>query len=178
MKPRVELLPLLCINCETPVPAESDQVAWACSQCGQGLLLDLERGLQPLEIHYSSAVQPGQLGIPFWSVSVQVTMEREAEGGWLDRSEHHSERFWEGKRRFYIPANPVSLSDLVWRREVLQRDLIEGPQVPFEPVRLSPADIPSVVEFLILGIEAERSDKVKSIDLSVDLDTPQLWILT
>jgi hypothetical protein len=180
MKPQVELIPLLCINCETPVPAETDQVAWACSQCGQGLLLDLENGLHPLEIHYASGVGSNNSGKPFWLASVQVTMEREAEGGWLDRSERQSDRFWQGKKEFYIPANTSSLDDLLEQaRQMLIQppDLNEGPRVPFEPVRLSPGDLPALVEFVILGIEAGRKDKIKSLDISVELDTPQLWIL-
>jgi hypothetical protein len=37
--------------------------------------------------------------------------------------------------------------------------------------------LPSLIEFIILGIEAGRKDNVKSIDISVELDTPHLWIL-
>ena len=35
----VELVPLLCVRCQAPVPARPGEVAWVCEQCGQGLVL-------------------------------------------------------------------------------------------------------------------------------------------
>jgi hypothetical protein len=181
MKPQVELVPLLCLNCETPVPAEVDQVAWACAQCGQGLLLDAAEGLGPLDIHYARGIPSGKTGKPYWVASARVSLERAAEGGgWFDRIEHHSEHFWEGERRFYVPAFTMSLDDLLdLSQEMLVNppDLDEGPAVSFAPVSLSPTDLPALIEFIVLGIEAGRKDKVTSIDISVELDTPTLWIL-
>lgn len=180
MSHQVELAPLRCINCDTPVPAEPDQVAWACAQCAQGLLLDESEVLLPLEIHYAPGVQSGKVGRPFWVTWGRVTLEREADQGWFDRSENHAKRFWEEKKKFFIPAYTTSLDELLdISAEMLAHppDLATGPQVPFEPVTLSAKDLSSLVEFIILAVEAGRKDKVKSIDISVELDTLLLWIL-
>lgn len=180
MKPQVELVPLICLNCKTPVPAEADEFVWSCTQCGQGLLLDVAEGLKYLDIHYADDIPPTKAGRPFWVVSAQVALVREAEGSWHDRSDDHAERFWEGEKMFFIPAFTTSIDDLLEvSKRMLARppDLNEGPRVSFEPVRLSPADLPALIELIVLGIEAGRKDKVTSIDISVELGEPRLWIL-
>ena len=70
----VTLIPLRCLRCETSVPAQPEEVAWRCSQCGQGLLLDESKGLVPLEIHYSADIPPNGVGKPFWVAEGQVTV--------------------------------------------------------------------------------------------------------
>ena len=39
------LVPLRCIQCETPLPAQPGEIAWACPNCGTGQMLDLNTGL-------------------------------------------------------------------------------------------------------------------------------------
>ena len=53
----------------------------------------------------------------------------------------------------------------------------EGKPVKFETVTFSPADIPALVEFIVIAVEAERRDKVKSIQMKIELEDPELWIL-
>ena len=43
------LVPLMCIQCQSPIPAKPDEVAWVCATCGRGQILEDEAGLQPLE---------------------------------------------------------------------------------------------------------------------------------
>jgi hypothetical protein len=180
MTSQVGLVPLRCIRCDTPVPAEADQVAWVCNQCTQGLLLDEAEGLLPLEIHYAAGIAPDKLGKPFWVARGRVTLQREAHQGWSNKDQKTAYSFWEDPRTFVIPAFTVSLEQLLElsleKFDVIPKDS-QGQVVPFEPVTLSPMDLPALVEFLVLAREAGRKDKVRKIDISVELNSPVLWIL-
>jgi hypothetical protein len=56
-------------------------------------------------------------------------------------------------------------------------ELTDGDPRSFLPVTLSPVDLPALIEYLILSVEASRKDKIKKIDISVALETPVLWVL-
>jgi len=176
----IELVPLRCIRCDTPVPAEGGEIAWVCSQCGQGLLLDEQKGLESLEIHYSSNILTGKIGQPYWVTKGSVDMAREAHQSWKGSDQREADQLWGQKRQFVIPAFTSSLDDLLRLSTTLFRDppkLIDGPAMPFEPVTLSPRDLGPLIEYIILAVEAGRSDKVKSINVSVEIEPPDLWIL-
>ncbi|HUV27292.1 MAG TPA: hypothetical protein VMW34_07975 [Anaerolineales bacterium] len=176
----VELIPLRCIRCETPVPAEAGQVAWSCSQCHQGLLLDENIGLTELAIHYAGQISPTQTGRPFWVVRGQVSMQRESEKGWFDSSQHQADQDWEDTRLFFTPAYSISLDEMLDQAVKMTSnppELTDGDPRSFLPVTLSPVDLPALIEYLILSVEASRKDKIKKIDISVALETPVLWVL-
>ena len=175
----VELLPLRCVRCGTHVPAEVDEVAWVCNQCGQGLLLDRESGLAPLQVHFMAGVSPAEKGKPFWVASGSASLQREAYGTWGKKT-GEAERFWNEQRRFFVPAFTLPLDTLLelGARYLLQPpNLEDGSGVPFEPVILSPEDVPALAEFIVLAIEAERKDSLKAIQAAVRLDSPELWVL-
>jgi hypothetical protein len=180
MQAPVELVPLRCIRCDTPVAAGPDEVAWICVQCGQGLLLDEARGLGPLEIQAAAGISPGALGRPFWVANGQVRLQREAKGGFLGSQAGQAERFWAEPRRFYIPAFTCPLDELLELGAYLiqqQANLQPGPPARFQPVTLSPADVPALAEFIILAVEAGRKDNLKRIDVGLNLEDPDLWVL-
>jgi hypothetical protein len=52
-----------------------------------------------------------------------------------------------------------------------------GSAARFQPVTLSPGDIQALAEFIVVAIEAERSDMLKQIVVSVKMSEPVLWIL-
>ena len=41
----IELVPLACPKCGTAIRADVDEVAWACTQCGQGVALEPQKAL-------------------------------------------------------------------------------------------------------------------------------------
>jgi hypothetical protein len=52
-----------------------------------------------------------------------------------------------------------------------------GPAVPFEPVTVAPTDLPALAEYIVLAIEAARSDMLKQVTIQVSLSAPVLWVL-
>lgn len=175
----VTLVPLRCTRCGTPVPAEPDQVAWRCAQCGQGLLLDESRGLEPLEIHFAAGIAPANSGRPFWVVDGDVRVQRVTYTVFRKKTED-AERFWDQPRRFFVPAFTGSLDELLTIGVRLFHHppaLQPGEPADFVPVTLPPEAVSALAEFIVISIEAERRDKVKAVDLSLQLDEPSLWIL-
>jgi hypothetical protein len=173
----ISLVPLLCTRCQAAIPAQPDEVAWICSQCGQGLLLSEEHGTIPLSIHFALSPAPPHPGKPFWVALGQAATQRRIYGG-NDQS-REAALFWAEPRRFFIPAFNLPLEQLVdlGTRLLLQPPgLQEGPVTPFLPVNLHPDDIQSAAEFIILGVEASRKDKLKEVGITVRLDQPELWI--
>jgi hypothetical protein len=175
----VMLVPLKCTRCATPVPAEPGEIAWRCAQCGQGLLLDETLGLQPLEIHFVAGIAPAGRGRPFWVVDGDVMMERDTYTVFRKKTED-ALRFWGQRHRFFVPAFTGDLDELLTVGVSLLRHppaLQPGEPVDFMPVTLAVDDVSALAEFVVVAIEAERQDKVKAIDFSLQLGEPALWIL-
>jgi hypothetical protein len=175
----ITLVSLKCVRCETPVPAQPDQVAWVCAQCGQGLLLDEEHGLAPLEVHFAAGASSEGRGNPFWVTEAVVTLQRETHNAFSKKAEE-ARQFWSRPHRFSIPAFTCPLDTLISLGTGLLRhppELQPGQPLPFAPVTLHPQDVAASVDFIVVAIEAERTDKVKRIDFSVRLSPPSLWIL-
>lgn len=175
----IELVPLRCVRCDTPVPAHTDEVAWVCQQCGQGLLLDEEQGLTAVEVRYVTGLAPGTKGKPYWVIDGLASVERETYGT-FGKKNREADRFWGDSKLFFVPAFTSSLDTLLNLGTSMllhPPNLIEDTSVPFESVTLAPRDIPAIIEFIVLAIEAERKDKLKTIKVSLKLGTPVLWVL-
>lgn len=173
----VELVPLHCLRCSTPLPAQPDEAAWVCQSCGQGQLLDERQGLLPLDVHCSAAVPPNGRGRPFWIVMGQVELSRDTYKG---NSARDADKYWSQPRRFCIPAYDCPLDSLLEQgRKLLQAQagLEEGPPVPFAPVVLPLDDVRAAVEFIIMAVEAERKDRLRSLTFNLELEPPALWVL-
>ena len=174
----VQLIPLVCIKCQTPVPAQPDEVAWVCGQCGQGLLLDVSQGLAPLEVNYAAGIAPNTPGKPFWVTEGRVAFaSRQTYSGNEDREAHN---FWGQPRRFYVPAFTSTLEDLLEvgsKLIVRPPSLQAGSPVRFDPVTLAPEDVNPLAEFIVMALEAGRKDKLREIQFSVELSSPVLWIM-
>lgn len=173
----VELVPLLCLRCSYPIPAQVEEVGWVCTQCGQGNLLDEARGLIPLEIYYSAALAPQASGKPYWTVDGRVLVQRDTYKG---SQLKESEKFWAQPRRFCIPAFQCTLDLLLTqgKQMLFQPPILQpGSPAPFLPVVLPFQDVRASVEFLIMAVEAERKDMLRNLSFEVDLQPPVLWVL-
>jgi hypothetical protein len=178
MSQNVELVPMFCPKCQNAIPAGLDETAWVCSQCGQGLLLSDEKALVPFQIHFSAKLTAGKTGKPFWVVTGKANLQRSAFKG--DQS-GEMRQFWQETRRFFIPAYELPLDQLVETGAAMLQGgaaLPEaGPSAPFLPVVITRDDIQALAEFIVMGIEAARNDRLRELKIELTLQDPQLWIL-
>lgn len=175
----VELIPLICPRCSTPVSAESDEVAWVCSQCGEGWSLEEERGLAPLRVEYAAGITPNTSGKPYWMAEGQVSLQRQAFSS-SQQQAREAEEFWRQPRQFFIPAYTCTLEELLdlGTRMLLQSPALEpGAPGRFEPATLALDDLQATAEFIVMAIEASRKDKLKQVDFNLRLSSPVLWVL-
>lgn len=173
------LVPLMCIQCQSPIPAKPDEVAWVCATCGRGQILEDEAGLQPLEFHFNAGLPANTPGKPVWAVEAQVTLRRSTYRG---NESGGMAAFWAGPRRFFIPAYELPLDVLVnyGLNAVRQPPLLAAPAAaphPFIPVTVHRDDLAPLVEFIVVAIEAERKDMLKELVFEVQLGEAQLWVL-
>jgi hypothetical protein len=175
----IDLVPLVCLQCSTPIPAEIDEVAWLCAQCGQGIALDERRGLLPLQINFQAGLPPDAIARPFWVVEGQVSLLRKTYGSSGKHGEA-AEAFWAEPRRFFVPAYSAPLETLLAQATELllaPPGLQPGAPARFKSVTLPASDVRPAAEFIVMAIEAGRKDMLKSIDFDLNLAEPVLWVL-
>ncbi|HEX7972778.1 MAG TPA: hypothetical protein VF498_00075 [Anaerolineales bacterium] len=173
----IELIPLVCLKCSLPIPAEPDEVAWVCTQCGQGMLLDEDKGLIPLEVCFSAAIPQNTVGKPYWFAQGRVSLQRQTYQGNQDAD---AQKFWSQPHNFFVPAYTSSLENLLAEGMRLLHQppaLNPGSPVRFAPVTLHVEDVQATADFIVIAIEAERQDKLKEVDFNLELSPPVLWIL-
>ena len=182
MSAKVELVPLVCTHCNTPIPARPEETAWVCSQCKQGWLLQEDERedrmkLLPLDVYYQAGIPAAAPGWPFWVVDARVTIQRSTFGG---NSNAEAQQTWSQPRRFFVPAYACKLDHLVevGHRLMSTPPLLQpGPASAFQPVVLATRDIQPYVEFIVMAIEISRKDKLKNVDMTVSVSQPALWVL-
>lgn len=182
----VQLIPMLCLRCQSPLSSQVDEVAWVCPQCGQGMLLSDEKGVAPLTVRYTAGLKPNVPGKPFWVAQGQAALTRETYGGnflggIFGSGEKDMQNFWSQPRTFYIPAYTLDLEQLIqtgvaFVQQSPASSEIAGPH-PFHPVTLKPEDMRPLAEFIVMAIEADRKDKLKRLEVNLNLAAPELWIL-
>ena len=181
MSPAIELIPMQCVRCQNPLPAQPDEVFWVCASCGQAQLLSDERGLLPEGIHYAAGIPAAAgetKGKPIWVTQGQVTLSRQTYRG--DESRDMLQ-FWAQPRLFFIPAYGLPLDQMMDTCLRLLRQpvtLQEGPSpAPFYPVTIHPEDLQALAEYIVIDVEAERKDVLKELDFKVQLGKADLWIV-
>ena len=175
----IDLVPLVCLQCQTPIPANPDEVAWVCGQCGQGLALDEELGISALQVNYQAGLPANTVAHPYWVTQGQVKLDRKTYGSGRKHAQA-AEAFWAQPRRFFVPAFVASLEALLSQATQLLLNpppLQPGPAVRFKAVTMPAGDVRAAAEFIVMAVEAERKDKIKSIHFELTLSPPVLWIL-
>lgn len=177
MTATVEVVPLLCARCRTPVLAAPDEVAWLCATCGQGLALDEEKGVRPLEVRFARAgVEAGITWKPFWVAMGRVRFEVRRTYG-RDRG---PDELWSSPQVFVLPAFECTLEEAsAWGLGFLRRPprLAPGEAGQLQRVTVGAEEARILSEFVVLTVEAERKDQLKEIAFTLELEDPVLWAL-
>ena len=169
---------MFCTKCQSPIQAHPDEVAWVCSQCQQGLLLSDMHGLDALVVHFSAGLSPAKAGFPYWVAMGQVTMQERTTFSGDEQAAMIN--FWQSPHQFFVPAFTLPLDQLVETGGRMLKQpppLQPGSPTAFQPATLRPSDTQPLAEFIVLAIEAERKDKLRTLNFQLKLAEPELWIL-
>ncbi len=177
------LIPLTCPSCRAGLDGEPDQVVFICPQCAASWHLDDTPGaparLLSLTIRYAEELRGSAMGRPFWAAGGQVQVGRRDIHGWGSQ-ERQSVDQWAAPRRFFVPAFKCDLKNTL---DFGRRLLAESPRppagspAPFVPAVVSARDLHGLAEFIIVSVEAERGDNLKTLRFALELGEPELWIL-
>ncbi len=177
----MKLLALRCPSCTQPLAPGAEDVVMMCGNCGTAVSMD-EAGLQPVAVNFAAPKQE-QVGawLPFWVYNGRVSLQkRESQGGYQTKQ---AEQFWQEPHRFLVPAWELSVRDaremgsnLLKNPPVLQA--VPRPQTAvFTPATVTAEDARKLMEFIVLTIEAERSDWLKELQFTLQTDPAELWAI-
>jgi hypothetical protein len=173
-------VPLNCLRCATPIPAQPGEIGWVCRHCGLPQRLHPDEALVEMPMHYAAGIPDGQRGRPFWAAEAQVGLNRQTYQALFGVKSGEAEKFWGRSRRIFVPAYTAGLDETIETGTALLRhppQLAEGAAVAFRPITVRPEDVRQLVDFIVLAIEAERSDDLKSVSFQVQLGEPVCWVL-
>ena len=173
----IELVPLECRRCRSRLPAEPAEVAWLCSSCGQGQRLDEKAELQTVDVRFAKA-REGQpvRWLPFWVMPARVQIVERSSYG---RDQAPDPR-WAEPQQFVLPAFDTLPEEAgKWGARFLREPvrLEAGPAEALSGVTVTPEEAQALAEFVVLTIEAERRDKIKSVRALLDFGEAELWCL-
>lgn len=180
----MKLLLLRCPICQEGLLPENEDVVIACPSCHSPILLD-EMGLQVAEVQYAATPQPDRAAVwlPFWITHGRVTISSRQTQGGNNRALKDSQAMWGEKRYLYMPAwdMPIPEARQLGKRLVEEQPLLVAGERPpkglFTAANVTAEDAFKLLEFVILTIEAERSDWLRDLKFKIDAPPPQLWII-
>lgn len=179
----MKLLALRCPECNHPLVPENDHIVVACEHCHAAVHIG-DEGVARMPVRFAAPRSEAQVThwLPFWVFHGRIHIDRRVtQGGSTVRDE--ALRFWAKPRDLYVPAWELSLqttqeigSDLIQRQPVLL-PVSPTPEFRLKPVTFEPADAVRMLEFIVLAIEARRSDWLQVLDFRLEAGEPELWAL-
>lgn len=182
----MKLMLLRCPQCQAPLEPEQLDVVVSCRHCFTAVAID-ESGLQPIPVQYAASKRreaEGVRWVPFWVFNGRVNItKRETQGGGGLFGGGSGEEFWSVPRHLYTPAWNL---EMPMAREMGQKftqdqtalKAIPRPnEVQLISATVTAADALKLLEFIVLSIEAQRKDWLKSLAFRIEAKEPELWAL-
>jgi hypothetical protein len=181
----VKLIALRCPRCARPLAVGPEDVIVACANCQTAVQIG-DEGLRIVEVAYlSAAVSPDEMAHwwPFWVFNGRVHIRRRETQGGGSSGQRDADQLWGVSRRLYAPAWNLSLHEAQAVGATLAQtqphyqtsDCPAG--ATLAPATLTAADALKLLEFVILAVEARRSDWLKTLEFDLETDAGQLWAL-
>jgi len=178
----MKLLALRCPVCAQPLlPDEDETIVMSCGGCYTAVSID-DHGINPTDIQFAAATA-GEITdwLPFWIFQARVHLtERDTQGGKRsDREE--AAHFWASSRKLYVPAWEMPLTQAREMGSVLVnkqpqfQPINPPPQTRIKAASVTAEDALKLLEFVVLSLEAQRSDWLKSIQFHIEAGQPTLW---
>jgi hypothetical protein len=183
----VRLIALKCPRCERPLRPAPSEVAFACGECGQVVRVAGD-AIAPQIAHWAAA-RPGASvrdWLPFWTLPGEVRFSRRKTDGFQLAQlvgGTGADPLWERARRLWVPAFRLELDEAQrWGARLTReaREYTHGPMPDGAPLRgceLDLDDARRLAEFIVLSIEAERSDTLADLEFTLPDGEPELWLL-
>ncbi|MCI0393358.1 MAG: hypothetical protein L0332_00435 [Chloroflexi bacterium] len=181
----MKLIALRCPVCTQPLAPENDDIVVACGHCRAEVAIGQD-GPSQINVRYAlpAGARPEMNPwYPFWVFSGQVQLQhRETQGGGRS-GQKEAEALWSAPRRLYVPAWELSMhtaqdvgSRLIQQQPQFQ--LVERPeQAQLVSAVVTPGDARKLLEFIVLAVEARRSDWLKDLVFHLALGEPELWAI-
>ncbi|MCA9961104.1 MAG: hypothetical protein KC443_18820 [Anaerolineales bacterium] len=178
----MKLVALRCPQCDTWLQPGVNDVALLCAVCGTAVSLT-DQGVQTIPITYGLPTTTEFSWHPFWLFAGQVAIHtRQTQGG--NRADANAaQQFWGVPRRLYVPAweLPIHEARELGARLVREQPLYRAGDKPdpfvLQPATIDIADARKLLEFVVLTIEAQRSDWLRDLQFEIQATVPQLWAL-
>ncbi|CAN5547861.1 hypothetical protein BH10BAC5_BH10BAC5_08980 [soil metagenome] len=164
-----------CKNCGSGLMVEVNDNITYCTNCGSGF--EIEEGvLNPIEINFASPAIRSEGEIiykPFWFITASIAvLERTADGGFLKSIFNKTDGSGNAQIKFYIPGfylpvNKMKQIALAFTaaNPVASPQKYNSPLVGFT---YSKNDAKKFCEFVLISMEAEKSDTMKTFKYNID----------
>ncbi len=164
-----KLVAIKCKSCDSGLVVEVNDNITYCQSCGSGWEI-IEGELHPIEINFASAAIRGDGEIiykPFWLVTTNINiLERNSSGGFLSNLFGGSKEQSSGTIKFYIPAFACDLEKMKnMALAFTSSNPAPSPQkynAKLMGFTYGKEDAKKLAEFLLISIEAEKSDTIKT----------------
>ena len=180
----MKLLALRCPVCAQPLlPDEDETIVMSCGGCYTAVSIN-DHGINPTDIQFAATTTDEVSDwLPFWICEAQVHLtERSTQGGKKSVKETAA-HFWATSRRLYVPAWEMPLTqareiggELVKKQPEFQR-VDPPPKSQIKPATVTSEDALKLLEFVVLSLEAERPDWLKSIRFYIEVSQSTLWAI-
>ena len=179
----MKLVALRCPECNQTLAPENDHIVVACERCHTAVHIG-DEGLTRVPVHYAAPRPEAQAThwLPFWVFHGRVHLtQRVTQDSGSGQTE--AERLWGEPCSLYVPAWELSLKQAqeigsrMIQSQPVYEPVAQPAQVRLTPVTLTTDDALKMLEFIVLAIEARRSDWLKSLDFHLDVGQAALWAL-
>lgn len=170
-----------CKKCDSGLMVEVNDNIVYCSSCGSGFEI-INGELVPIEINFASAAIRGEgemIYKPFWLLKAHLNIaERKASGNFLKNIFGGSNDNTSGNITFYIPAFYCSIEAMKnLATQFTIRNPVASPQkynTKLVGFAYGKEDAKKLAEFILISMEAEKSDTMKSFNYDMKFDNMEI----
>ncbi len=180
----MKLLALRCPVCAQPLlPEEDETIVMSCGRCYTAVSIN-DHGINPTDIQFAAPTTDEISDwLPFWIFNARVNLsERETQGGKKSIREAAA-HFWATSRRLYVPAWEIPLAQareigsMLVKKQPQFQPIDPLPETTIKPATVTSEDALKLLEFVVLSLEAERADWLKSIRFNIEVTKTMLWAI-
>jgi hypothetical protein len=169
-----------CKNCGSGLVVELNDNITYCSSCGSGFEINQDV-FTPIEVNFAAAAlrQEGEMIYkPFWFLKTNVNiLTRDTTGGFISKMFGSKEKP-SGEIIFYIPAFACSIETMKNLAQAFTtKNPVSSPQKSNAKITgfaYGKDDAKKLAEFILISIEAEKSDTIKSLEYEIDFKSCEI----